>query len=83
MPHCNSEAMGLHLEEIAFHVAPSAHAVILLDQAGWHGSNDLIIPSTPPGVRRCLWCMIFRYRVISAVQYLPSLHLDRSNTLDP
>lgn len=45
MPLCNSEAMGMHLEEIAFHVAPSAHALVLLDQAGWHGSNDLIVRS--------------------------------------
>ena len=44
MPHCNSEAMGMHLEEIAFHVAPGAHAVVLLDQAGWHRSAELIVP---------------------------------------
>ena len=35
----------MHLKEIAFHVAPGAHAVVLLDQDGWHGSNDLIVPS--------------------------------------
>lgn len=34
----------MHLEEIAFHVAPGAHAVVLLDQAGWHGANDLAVP---------------------------------------
>lgn len=34
----------MHLEEIAFHVAPGAHAVLLLDQAGWHGSAELVIP---------------------------------------
>jgi len=44
MPACNSEAMGMHLEEIAFHVAPGAHAVVILDQAGWHGSNELVVP---------------------------------------
>ncbi len=44
MPRCNSEAMSLHLEEIAFHIAPGAHAVILLDQAGWHGSAELVVP---------------------------------------
>src|SRR3546814_625629 len=32
------------LEEIAFHVAPGAHAVLLLDQAGWHGSAELVVP---------------------------------------
>lgn len=32
----NAEAMSLHLEEIAFHVAPGAHGVVVLDGAGWH-----------------------------------------------
>ena len=34
----------LHLAEIAATVAPGAHAVLLLDQAGWHGSGALIVP---------------------------------------
>lgn len=34
----------MHLEEIALHVAPGAHAVLLLDQAGWHGSVELVVP---------------------------------------
>ena len=44
MPHCNSETMSLHLEEISNHVAPGAHAVVILDQAGWHGSAALVVP---------------------------------------
>ncbi|MBB4860820.1 hypothetical protein HNO88_004165 [Novosphingobium chloroacetimidivorans] len=44
MHRCNSEAMSMHLEEIAFHVAPGAHAVLLLDQAGRHGSAELAVP---------------------------------------
>jgi hypothetical protein len=44
MPKCNSEAMSMHLEEIALHIAPGAHAVLLLDQAGLHGSTELVIP---------------------------------------
>ena len=38
LPSCNSETMGLHLEEISLAVSPGAHAVVLLDQAGWHSS---------------------------------------------
>src|SRR3984893_4916656 len=38
LPSCNSEAMALHLEEISLAVAPGAHAILLLDQAGWHVS---------------------------------------------
>ena len=44
MPRCNSEAMNMHLEEISFHVAPGTHAVLLLDQAGWHDSAELVVP---------------------------------------
>jgi transposase len=36
--------MNLHLAEIAAAVAPGAHAVLLLDQAGWHTSKKLTIP---------------------------------------
>ena len=38
------EAMALHLEEISLAVAPGAHAILLLDQAGWHVSKRLSIP---------------------------------------
>jgi hypothetical protein len=44
LPFCNAEAMQLHLDEIATKVTTGAHAIILLDQAGWHGSKDLKIP---------------------------------------
>ena len=44
MPVCNTEAMNLHLAEIAAEVAPGAHAVLLLDQAGWHLSARLVVP---------------------------------------
>ena len=36
--------MGLHLAEIAAAVAPGAHAVLLVDQAGWHLSSKLMVP---------------------------------------
>src|SRR3546814_7264958 len=36
--------MTLHLAEISAAVAPGAHAVLLLDQAGWHNSRALDIP---------------------------------------
>jgi transposase len=37
--------MTLHLAEISHAVAPGAHAVVLLDQAGWHLSKRLVIPA--------------------------------------
>jgi len=36
--------MQWHLDEIASQVAPGAHAVIMLDQAGWHTTDKLVIP---------------------------------------
>jgi hypothetical protein len=45
LPHCNTAAMTLHLAEISAAVAPGAHAVLLLDQAGWHLSDRLEVPS--------------------------------------
>ena len=45
LPTCNTEAMNLHLAEIAATVAPAAHAILLVDQAGWHMSTRLIVPA--------------------------------------
>ncbi len=44
MPYCDTQAMTLHLEEISRLVATQAHAVVLLDQAGWHTTGKLKLP---------------------------------------
>lgn len=44
LPFANTEAMNLHLAEIARTVAPGAHALLVLDGAGWHGGKDLAVP---------------------------------------
>jgi hypothetical protein len=44
MPYVDSQAMNAHLAEIAACVAPGAHAVLVLDGAGWHGSGELVVP---------------------------------------
>ena len=44
LPRCTTEAMALELAEISQAVAPGAHALVLLDQAGWHLSMRLVIP---------------------------------------
>jgi transposase len=36
--------MAAQLEEVSQAVAPGAHAVLLLDQAGWHVSPKLRVP---------------------------------------
>jgi hypothetical protein len=45
MPWCDTQAMAEHLKEISATVDPGAHAVLMLDQAGWHGSAKLVIPA--------------------------------------
>ena len=44
MPYCDTHAMAEHLKLIGAEVAPGAHAILLLDQAGWHTSSKLNIP---------------------------------------
>lgn len=45
LPRCDSEAMSLHLAEISRSVDPGAHAVLMLDGAGWHSAHDLVVPA--------------------------------------
>ena len=45
LPRCDTQAMNLHLAEISKHVAPGAHAALLVDQAGWHLAGALNIPT--------------------------------------
>ncbi|WP_428425369.1 IS630 family transposase [Pararhizobium sp.] len=44
MPWCDTHAMNQHLTEISRNVADNAHAVLIMDQAGWHMSKNLIVP---------------------------------------
>ena len=44
LPWCNTQAMDLHLQEISAAVAPGAHAVLIVDQAGWHMTPKLKPP---------------------------------------
>ena len=44
LPFVNTAAMNAHLAEIARNVTPGAHAVLILDGAGWHGAKALVLP---------------------------------------
>ena len=46
LPHADTAAMNAHPAEIACTVAPGAHAVLVLDGAGWHGGKGLVVPDT-------------------------------------
>lgn len=44
LPHCNTQAMQWHLDEISSQVTPGAQAVLIADRAGWHTTDKLVIP---------------------------------------
>jgi len=44
LPLADTEGMQLHLNEISRTVAKGAHAVLLLDRAGWHTTGHLVVP---------------------------------------
>jgi transposase len=44
LPYADTEAMQMHVTEISRRVARGAHAVLLLDRAGWHTTAKLDIP---------------------------------------
>ena len=44
LPRANTAAMQMHLEEISRNVAARAHAVVLMDRAGWHRTDKLKVP---------------------------------------
>src|SRR4051812_49834592 len=46
MPRANTQAMQHHLDEIARNLAPKAHAILVLDQAGWHTTDKLRLPQS-------------------------------------
>jgi hypothetical protein len=59
LPYADTFAMQQHLNEIAKQVAPVSHAVVLLDNAGWHKAKKLKWPGNlsplfvPPPRAQC------------------------------
>jgi DDE superfamily endonuclease len=45
MPLADTAAMQAHLDETGRRVAPGAHALVLLDKAGWHTTRKLSPPA--------------------------------------
>jgi len=39
------DLMGWHLEQLSKLLGPDRHAVLVLDQAGWHVSKKLLVPT--------------------------------------
>lgn len=45
MPNADTEAMQMHIDAIGRAITPGAHALIILDKAGWHTTRKLKLPS--------------------------------------
>lgn len=45
MPEATTATMQIFLDGFSEQLAPDEHAVLVLDQAGWHGANDLKVPA--------------------------------------
>ena len=48
MPRADTEAMQKHLDEIGRNVTTGAHALLILDKAGWHTTDKLEYPPISP-----------------------------------
>jgi transposase len=44
VPYANQNALKHHLKEISCHVPEGRHAVVVMDQAGWHSTKNLEVP---------------------------------------
>jgi hypothetical protein len=44
LPYADADMKELHLDEISRNVTDGAHAVLLLDRAGWHTTSKLDVP---------------------------------------
>jgi hypothetical protein len=45
LPFCNTDTMSLQLIGISLAFAPGTHALLLMDQAGWHMAGKLEVPA--------------------------------------
>jgi hypothetical protein len=45
MPEVSTAAMGLFLAELSRSLPAGTHAALVLDGAGWHVSEDLVVPA--------------------------------------
>ena len=44
MPYANTWIMNLYLKDFSKQLPSNTHALMVMDGAGWHSSNDLEIP---------------------------------------
>jgi len=44
LPVVSTDVMQTFLDQLGDEVAPGAHALLVMDRAGWHCANDLVLP---------------------------------------
>lgn len=44
LPEVNANTMDVFIDRFAARLAQNTHAIVLLDQAGWHGEKALAVP---------------------------------------
>ena len=44
-PHVNTGTMSVFLEMMSEELGPDDHAVVIMDQAGWHKARKLVVPA--------------------------------------
>lgn len=47
LPNSNTESMNIHLAAISACVSEGRHAVVILDNAGWHHANGVCLDIAP------------------------------------
>ena len=45
LPQASTDGMNKLLAELSSQVPPRTHALVLIDNAGWHVSDELIVPT--------------------------------------
>ena len=45
LPIVSTSAMQAFLDQLSLQVALGAHALVVMDRAGWHCANDLVVPA--------------------------------------
>ena len=45
LPYADTEAMQVYLDAFSATIGEDEHVAMMLDQAGWHGAKDLVVPA--------------------------------------
>ena len=46
LPEATSKGLEKHLQEISYHVPEGRHAIVLMDQAGYHKASEITVPES-------------------------------------